>query len=424
MDAGYNLAQALTDFADMLDDLEGDARADEVRRLREEARDMLEKVLSGQEEYLQSITEAVDVEAAEESIDEMENEAGMDDVDDPPEEEGDTTTYETHLPTPSALADTTLALVTIHLSLWESTLPSRTPSDIEQSAVRSVLDRAGAFAPPGRQAELDLAEIKVLLTMDGLVWDLFKAEAKVGTGVERSLEGAVAALGALVANLDLHPPDEQTVRADVLTTLAETHTTIAKRMLFLTPQLPPGPSPLAQQAWFHLSQAVKHLTTAVDLPVNRFSPKLFKPSVLLSLSKASFARAKLVDVNETAKRNHSQLMENATTYANRAAEGLEMRSTTVPYPAGWDAESLIRNVLLHQIRISFFTPLQDEVSRCEIRSAEISGNVIQRLKEVGDVERMVTRSDIERWVGEIEEEGWMGEGERTCWKEVTAGLGN
>ncbi len=101
MDAGYNLAQALTDFADMLDDLEGDARADEVRRLREEARDMLEKVLSGQEEYLQSITEAVDVEAAEESIDEMENEAGMDDVDDPPEEEGDTTTYETHLPTPS-----------------------------------------------------------------------------------------------------------------------------------------------------------------------------------------------------------------------------------------------------------------------------------------------------------------------------------
>jgi len=423
MDAAYNLAQAMTDLAEMLEDLEGDARAEEIRRLREEARTVLEMVLQGQEEYLRLTTEAVDVEAAEEAVDEVEGGAEMD-MDDPPGDEGDaTTTYETHLPTPSALLDTALALIDIHLSLWESTVPSRTPTNSEQSVVRSVLDRAAATTPPGRQAELDLAEIKVLLSMDGIVWDLFKSEARIGTGVEKSLEGAVAALEALLTSLDVYPPDEQTVRTDILTTLADTHSTIASRLLFLTPQLPPGPSPLAQQAWFHFSQAVTRLSTALDLPTSASTPRLFKTSVLLSLSKASLSRVKLAELNETAQRNASQLMENATTYSARASEALGRNATTLPYPAGWVAELIARNTALQQLRVCFYGSKPDLVADAKERYASRAVGILERLKGVRDEERRVRSADVERWITEIQEEGGMEDEEREWWKEVAAGLG-
>ena len=277
MDAGYNLAQALADLAEMLEDLEVDGRADEIRRLREEARDMLEKIYQGQEEYLRSSTEVND----EEAVDEVGG-AGDMEVDIPQGDKAETTTYETHLPTSSSFVDTVLALVDIHLSLW--------PSNPTQYAVRSILERAAPLTPPGRQAELDLAEIKLLLAMDGLVWDSSKAEARIGTMVDKSLEGAILALEALLASLEVYAPEEQTVRADILTTMADTHTAQANKMLVLSPQLPPGPSYLAQQAWFHFSQAVSHLVTALELPTTTSTPRVFKPSTLLALSRASLAR--------------------------------------------------------------------------------------------------------------------------------------
>lgn len=92
--------------------------------------------------------------------------------------------------------------------------------------------------PAGRQAELDLAEIKVLLTMDRIIWDMYKGEAKAGSGIEKSLDGAIAAIGTVLTSLDAVPAEDSTVRPEILTTLADTHVTIANRLIFLNTQLP------------------------------------------------------------------------------------------------------------------------------------------------------------------------------------------
>lgn len=421
IDAGYNLAQALTDLADMLDDLDGEARSEEIHRLREEAKDVLERVLQGQEEYLRSISEEVDVSAAEATVDTGESEADME-VDDPQGDEAGTATYETHLPTPSSFVDTLLSLIDIYISLWQSTGPSRTPTDLEH--FRSLLDRAPSLTPDGRQPEFYLAEIKVLLTMDGIVWDTFGAEARTGVGVEKSLEGAVAALEALLASLDICPPDEKTVRADIITTLANTHSTIANRMLFLSPQLPPGPSPLAQRAWYHFLQAVSQLSNALNLPTTTSTPRLFKPSTLLALSQASLSRARLATVNETAKRHVSQLMENATTYANQANDLLGWSAGIPPFQSGWDAELLGRNLMLHQLRINLYGSKTDLMPDAKDRFTGEVVRIMERIKGVKDEERRVKGIDLERWIGEIEGESSLGDGEKEWWIEIRAGLGD
>jgi hypothetical protein len=435
MDTGFNLAQACASLADMLEELEGDAEATQVQSLREQAKGMLENVLGGQEEYLvamsnragedDDVVEGIEGDAAASGGAEEESMA----IDPNGEDGEEESTFETHLPTPSALVDTALALVDIHLSLWESAAPPVMPTDEAQAAVRAILERTAPFAPAGRQAELDLAEIKVLVSIDGIVWDLYRSEAKIGTGVERSLVGASMALGALLGSLDAQPPDEETVRADILTTLADTHTAIAARLISLTPQLPPGPSELAQEAWTALGHTIAHLTTALALPHTPSSPKEFKPNVLLSLSKASLARARLAEINETAQRNAGQLIENAATYATRAAEGLgwktrfDMPSSPsakleLPYPSGWDTELLARNIVLQQIRIAYYGSQTELVPASKAKYEQAAQALVGVLSR-GQGERKVGGKDVGRWLGEIEdEEGWVGEQETAWWMRV------
>jgi hypothetical protein len=437
LDAGYNLAQALLELAEVIEDLHSE-RVDQIRSIRNEAREMLEQVMLGQEEYIAANAEDLEMDQASEMLGQAEAAGpgeevpvegeGMD-VDAPAATDGEgdqeTSTYETHVPTPGSLVDTALLLVDTHLTLWKSLQPSSPPNEAQQIAVRSILDRAGKIVPPGRQAEVDLAEIKVLLAMDEVVWEAYKADAKAGTGVEKSLEGAVSALTTLLESLDVQPPEQPTLRAEILTTLAETHSTTAYRLLFLAPQLPPGPSPLAQAAWFNLSQAVTHWGKALDLPSSADTPKTFKPSVLLELSKASLSRAKLKDVNETAKKNAAQLIDNSLTYAIRAAESLAWGSfvkpgigaPAAPYQGGWDMEWLARTVLLQLIRIGFVAQNDMPVTEQTKKQLEVSGRgLIKRLEGLGG-DRRISAGDFQRWVEEIidEEEG-ISDAEREFWQ--------
>ncbi|WVQ98119.1 hypothetical protein IAU59_005241 [Kwoniella sp. CBS 9459] len=462
MDVGFNLSQSCSGLADILEDLDSEASRGEVQKLREEARDVLQDVMDGQEAYLSATGEENDEAETEEVVEETEGGAEGESMEVDPDvssgedeeeraEAGDkSATFETHLPTPSTFIDTVLSLLELHLSLWESTETPRTPTEEEQTAVRAILDRAAPLAPPGRQAELDLAEIKVLLSMDSIVWDLFKLEAKVGMGLERSLEGAIAALAAVLASLDVTPPEEHTVRAEILTILADTHMVTARRMMFLNAQLPAGPSPLAQQAWFHLSQATTHLSTALDLPTGAFTPKEFKPSVLYSLSKASLSRARLAPIHETAQRNVVQLLDNATTYAARAGEGLGWKFIRIDgtastastglslsigggglgtagdlsWPAGWETETLGRNIAFQQLRVCLFATKTDLLSE-EHRTRYKIGldKVLGKLKGLGgnNAERQIGAKDLERFLGEIEDdEGGVLEIENGWWTELFA----
>lgn len=420
LDAGYNLAQALLELGEVLEDRHPE-RKDQVRTLREEARDILEQIYTGQEEYINSTAEDLEIDQASEIIEEKETEVDTNmEVDN--EEQA---TFESHVPTPSSFIDTALLLVDTHLTLWTTAIPSDPPSGPQQTTVRLILDRAAKLVPAGRQAELDLAEIKVLLAMDEIVWEVFKADARIGTGIEKSLEGAVGALGSLLSSLDIQPADGPTLRAEILTTLAETHSTIAFRMLYLSPQLPPGPSPLAQSAWFNLSQAVTHLGKALDLPSHADTPKTFKPNVLLELSRASLARAKLSGVNDTAKRNLSQLLDNASTYVTRAADllgwgGARSVGFVPPHPAGWDTEWLAGSVLLQQIRIGHTAKaLSAELGqKYEKQATDLEG----RLGKLPEGRRLAS-GDIERWVTQLEdEEEGVTEEEKEVWRGIASGL--
>ncbi|OWT36594.1 hypothetical protein C362_05711 [Cryptococcus neoformans Bt1] len=458
MDVAFNLAQTFITLADIMDDLRtvDDAEKDEaVLKLRNDAKVTLAEVMDGQEAYLKTIAAQgnADAEEGEEVMEQIEGGAGNQSMEvdagdkEEDEEGGNTSTWETHLPTPSTYIDTVLALIDLHLLLWESTSTPHPPTEEEQIAVRIILDRAASIAPAGRQAELDLAEIKVLLTMDRIIWDMYKGEAKAGSGIEKSLDGAIAAIGTVLTSLDAVPAEDSTVRPEILTTLADTHVTIANRLIFLNTQLSPGPSPLSQSAWAHLTHATTHLISAVDSPTDANTPREFKPSVFLSLSKISLARAKLASVDDTAQRNVVQLFDNATTYANRAGETLGWKLLRVgpvapsaggtlsigggsiggeglPYPSGWDSELLGRNIALQQVRVCLYA------TRTELLPAESKGQyqrglnkVLEKLGKIEVGERKITEKDVERFLGEVEdEEGCFDEIEKGWWTEVTATL--
>jgi hypothetical protein len=345
---------------------------------------------------------------------------------------GEEATYEEHLPTPSALIDTILALTEVHLSLWITVDPLQPPDETQQTAVRAILDRAAQWCPPGRQAELDLAEMKVLLAMDGIIWDLFKAHATPASGSLQSLEGASAALSRLLDSLDDQIPDEPTVRAEILMTLAECHTKIANRSLFLSGQLPPGPNPLAQQSWFNHSQAITFLTKALELPITADTPKEFRPSILHELSKGSLARARLAPVNETAQRNLGQLVENASAYAARAGDALGMAwvkmetaaaqtsKAEFPTPRGWDMEVLGREVILQQIRVCLFASEMELAMAAKGKLNQGMASLLVMLKGV-DKDRKVMKRDIERWMEDLEDdEVILSPTERVWWTKVAA----
>jgi hypothetical protein len=398
---------------------------------------VLSKVLDGQEEFLgrqagERGDEAIeDIEAGAEEAS-MDVDAGGEDGD-TGAEEGEAS-FETYLPTPSTFIDTALALVELSLSMWESVDPLQPPTEEAQSFVRAVLDRAARICPEDRQPELDLAEIKVLLSVDGIVWDMYCSEAKVGSGVETSLEGATAVLARLLASLDSKPATantDPTIRADIITTLAETHSTIADRLTFLLPQLPTGPSHLAQQAWYHRSQAVTELNKALELPTSASTPREFKPSVLLNLSKESLERARLGKVNETAKRNAPQLIENAWTYALKAADGLKWgflalgntSSFELPPPAGWDTETLGRDIVLQSLRLCHIASSSDVLAGTEVPAKYATGleGLLAKVNRL-PVERRVAADEVRAYESDLNDEGKLGDGEAAWWESIAAQL--
>lgn len=398
---------------------------------------MLGQVLDGQESFL-----AKQAEEGDEVVDQVEDGAEGEAMDVEPADQDDGTgadeggSFETYLPTPSTLIDTVLSIVELHMTMWESAEPLASPTEASQSTVRSVLDRAAPVCPADRQVELDLAEIKVLLSVDGIVWDLYRSEAQVGTGVESSLDGATTVLTKLLAQV----PEQgsSTVQAEILTTLAETHSTIADRQVFLIPQLPEGPSHLAQQAWYHHSQSVTQLSKALELPTSAETPREFKPSVLINLAKASLERARLRKVNDTAKRNAGQLMENAWTYASRAAETLAWKpfalnptstitlggGSELPPPAGWDTETLGRDIIFTSLRLCYIGANTD-ILPDEARQKYQSGleTLLSKLKSTKlPADRRVDGKDLKTRIDELRSDGKLEDGEEVFWAECIARL--
>jgi len=426
LDVAYNHAQSLITLADLLDDTSSTRNAQE---LRVEASRILSQVLDGQEEFL--VRQA---ERGDEAIEEVEGGAETTEGESMEVDEGgsgeEEETFETYLPTPSTFIDTALALVELSLSAWESIEPLQPPTEEAQSFVRAVLDRAARLCPSDREPDLDLAEIKVLMSVDGIVWDMYRSEAKVGSGVETSLEGATTVMEKLLGSLE--PTADNLIRAEILTTLAETHSTIADRLTFLLPQLPAGPSHLAQQAWHHYSQAITQWNKALELPVSSSTAAEFKPSVYLNLSKASLERARLGRANETAKRNAPQLLENAWTYATKAAEFMKWNSLALggssisatlgglPAPGGWDMESLGREIILHSMRLCFVgSNLVDDGSKSKY-TAGLEG-LAGKVKKL-PAERRIQAKDLTDFVEDLNDEGKLDNGEKEWWETMLAQL--
>lgn len=461
-DAGFNLAQALLSLAELTEEYEGPAAAGGVKELRDLAMVLLQTVFSTQAQYLQFAKEnpgevpdgtgeegeapaeaAADAEGDAEMKDGEEEEDDADDADatphgSPPAAGVTAVTY----PTPSAFVDTVMTFVDTQSTLWESAEPVVMPTENAQEASKGVLGFAASLAPPGREAELDLAEMKLLLTLDSINWELTRKDAKPGSGQEKGLEGASRALTSLLANLDASPPDDPSVRADILTTLADTQMEAATRLIIQAKAGPAGPSPQAQAAWAHLTSATANLGKALDLP-SLGTQAEFRPHVLMQLVRTSLNRARLAPINDTAQRNQGQLLDNCAAYAHKAATALgwaypplpKREGWTVPvpqagkleppFPAGWDAELLARTLALLQLRVCYFVhsgQVLAGVDGVKEKYGDATAKpLVETLLTVPRGPRRIGPRDIERFVGDVEdEEGPLSEGESQWWAEIAA----
>ncbi|EIW71251.1 hypothetical protein TREMEDRAFT_27538 [Tremella mesenterica DSM 1558] len=433
LDAGYNLAETLSDLASIIEDLYPDRTA-QVRAIREEACVILGNVFDGQERYLSShlSTTATHIEDQSENVPVEVNEP-LPDGDIPMDieqvEDSDKTNetpYETHLPTPSSLIDTLSNLISLHLTLWETSSHPHPPTEQEQLVLRQFLHRVTPYIPPSKQSQVDLLEIRIILTEDSLIWESFKSQATIGGGFEQSLQGALMALTSLLSSLNITPPEETSLRAEILLLLSDTHVTLSNRLIHLNKQLPPGPSPLGQQAWSQLSESITRLTQALNLPKTSETPRGYKGNILLELSKTSLERVKLKNVNETAKRNVNQLIENARTYGINAISSLNWKGVledgilTLAYPTGWDDEVLAREIVIHQIRVLLYASQSDllELDNRGKYSSELEG-VLKRLNKLEEG-RKIGQRDLERFWDDLEDD--MTEEEKGWWASVVWGF--
>lgn len=451
-DAAFNLAQAFSAVADITDEYQGPDGAQNARELRVAATQLMGPVLTTQIIGVEMLSDKKDDDAASEAA-AAHTETGTTSTAAVPEQEeidvdGEDTKTEREevnvsvekAPTPDALVDTTLFLVDIGTTLWDSVTPPQPPSEGEQQAMREMLDMASRLGPPGRQAEIDLANIKVLLTLDSIMWDMFRAQAQPGSGVERGCESAAKVLERLLESLGASPPDDTTVKADILATLANTEVAGAQRYVTLAKRSP-TPAPLAQSAWALLSSATQHLAAAADLPVTLNTPKEFRPNCYIELAKVTLDRARLAPYNDTAAHNVQQLFDNCSAYAGKAAAALGWNfprlptaSTTTPfftddlsppYPAGWDMEMLSRTLALLLLRICFFAihggVLKTEGA--EVLYEHAAKSVVDAIISVSSGPRRLMPKDIARFVGDIEdEEGGVCDAEVQWWEQVRQGI--
>ena len=443
LDAGYNLAQALLELAEVLEDLHSN-KEEEVRNLRLEAVDILAQVMEGQAGYLRARTADDDTaEAGEDATAPLDDDQGMDVDANGDDDATGSASYETYLPTPSTFIDTCLLALDTHLTLWTTLEPSSIPSAEDQTVVRAILDQAAAMGIKAKQAEIDFGEIKVLLALDEIVWRIHKGDAQPETGTEsqQALEKATLALSSLLTSLDLSPPEEPTLRADILTTLSEVENTIALRHIYLSRA--PGPSQLGQGAWYHLGEAITHSNKALELPTSASTPPAFKPSVLLGLSQSSLTRARTGRINDTAKRNGGQLVENALNYAVKAGESigwgwinpsrLDLSAKQVhpnrvdlPWASGWDVELLARSIVLQVLRTAYYA-VEDSsmelLAETKERFGALAKGILDRIKGF-EGERRILRRDIARLIDDLEErEGVLATEERQWWERIADELG-
>lgn len=441
IDTAYNLAQALTALANTTEDRELDPPKSTIRAWREEARALLGRTLEAQVGYLRSMKEAASEAEADAAIEGIEGEEVQDKEDaesteemavDPPGETA--TTYEDWLPTSEALVDTLSDLMEIQNDLWETADPLVVPSDGDLQAGATLLESVFPFVQENHQPYIDLAQIKMLLSSERTAWDLHHEHARPDLDAGRSgLEAAAQTLQVLLDNLQ--GSADSTLVVDVVSERVATLHASAERMRYLLPQVPPGPSPLGQQAWAYLSQAMKDIQSVLDTPYTPAWAASTKPSFLLEASYNSLARARLGAVNETARRNAAQLVENAVNYADKALDGLGWKGlqlgtgtstrVEVPWQAGWNDEQLAHDALIQLLRVAFVASrtntLEDPAARQRLGSA--AEGLLGRMKTVPP-ERRVTRRYLQVRIRDQAEDQFvpLEEAEQAWWEEIAAKL--
>lgn len=428
-EAAFNLAQTMNATADALEEYqagndESSAR-EQGKELREGAAWLLNPVLQSQLTWVKGL----------EALEEQKKEKGdmeVDGDDDKDKEDED-------MPTRDALVDSLLLQMEIGMALWTYGDQTAPPSDEQQEAIRGFANVAGMFGPPNRQPEIDLAECKVLLAVDGAMYDIVKDQVQPGSGVEGNIAMAGKAVETVLKSIDSLPAgaEDPSVRADSLVTLAEAEMSHAARLHYFFHKGTANPE-MATTAWSQLSAAATHLSAAAKLPVTAHTPREFRPSLYLSLLNATLSRARLAPFNETAASNIHKLLDNCAAYASKAAEAVGWKFAllprendpqpnpffveplTVPFPAGWDMEMLARDTQLAMLRVCYFAKsgvFGDKID-ADFYSAAATA-VLDGITSVSAGPRRLMPSDVKRYVSDVEDfEGKISEGEVEWWKDV------
>lgn len=438
-DAAFNLAQVLSSWADFMEEYVGDV-GENAKELRDGAVTLLTPVLNTQVTWVegQKIEDAEKAKA-EANMTEEQKKAEAEKKKNEMEVDGDEEAYEEHNPTPDSVVDTLLMIAEIGTRLWETAEPLQPPTDKNQEAVRGFVETARQYASPERQPEVDLADFKVLLAYDGVMWELLKNQAKPESGIERGMDAAITALTKLLNSLDAQPGHDSTTRADILTTLAETEMSAGERAIFFLKKFPDQSAALAAKAWSYFAAATQHLTAATGLPPTNQTPKEYRPNLYIELAKGSLNRARLAPSYDAAKNNAQQLLNNCSAYCAKAADTLgwnfpklptkdtETTATKLdpPHASGWDMELLARTLVFLMLRICFFVRagkiIPDDAVKQKYEAAAKA--IVASITSVPSGPRRIMPKDLQRFVEDVEEaEGGIETDEDEWWREVGQGI--
>lgn len=437
-DAAFNLAQVLSSWADFMEEYVGDV-GENAKELRDGAISLLTPVVNTQMTWVEG-QKREDAEKAQADANKTEEQKREEaDKAEEMQVDGDEEVYEDNKPTPDSVVDSLLMIAEIGTRLWETAEPLQPPTEENQEAVRGMVETARQYASPERQAEVDLADFKILLAYDGVMWDLLKEQAKPESGIEKGMDAAIAALTKLLNSLDTQPGQDSTTRADILTTLAETEMAAGERALFFMKKYAEQAGALAPKAWSYFAAATQHLTAALGLPPTQQTPKEFRPNLYIELAKGSLNRARLAPAFEAAANNAQQLLNNCSAYCAKAADTLgwnfpKLPTSTAetvptkldpPHASGWDMELLARTLVFLQLRICFFVRagkiVQDDAVKQKYEAAAKA--IVASVTGVASGPRRIMPKDLQRFVEDVEEaEGGLDADEDEWWREVGQGL--
>lgn len=440
-DAAFNLAQVLSSWADFMEEYVGDV-GENAKELRDGAVTLLTPVVNTQMTWVEGQRREDEEKAkADEGKTEEQKQAEAKEKTDEMQVDGDEEVYEEHKPTPDSVVDSLLMIAEIGTRLWETAEPLQPPTEQNQEAVRGMVETARQYASPERQPEVDLADFKVLLAYDGVMWDLMKDKTTPNSGIEKSMDAAISALTKLLNSLDAQPGQDSTTRADILTTLAETEMAAGERTLFFMKKFPDQAAALAPKAWSYFAASTQHLTAATGLPPTQQTPKEFRPNLYIELAKGSLNRARLAPAYDAAKNNAQQLLNNCSAYCAKAADTLgwnlpklptkdsETTATKLepPHASGWDMELLARTLVFLELRICYFVRagkiIPDDAAKAKYEAAAKA--IVASVTGVPSGPRRIMPKDLQRFVEDVEEaEGGLEPEEDEWWREVGQGLRN